>query len=92
MRARNVLCHHFRSGSGAQYQTAKAVCLAFPKRKRGNNMQNYKNYLENLNAERERLSEFLSENLNKTNGESAQNFLNFLQAKQENLSRNSQNK
>jgi hypothetical protein len=55
-------------------------------------MQNYKNYLENLNAERERLSEFLSENLNKTNGESTQKFLNFLQTKQENLSRNLQNK
>jgi hypothetical protein len=55
-------------------------------------MQNYKNYLENLNAERERLSEFLSQNRNETNGESAKKFLNFLQTKQENLSQYLQNK
>jgi hypothetical protein len=50
-------------------------------------MQNYKNYLENLNAERERLSEFINQNQSKMNGESTKKFLNFLQTKQEELDR-----
>ncbi len=46
-------------------------------------MQNYENYLKDLNAKRERLTEFLTHNRNKTNSESANRFLNFLKTKEE---------